>query len=159
LSFFCVVNFGRGFVRRNQIDFEIAEKENMIRRSGISLVDTVVATLLLGVWISITVFFISGLGPGSRSSVLQRDLRKVRSWIERCTRRNYSRLSAARGGSSESRLYVMASKIDAEADSDSTSGRYRRRPRVNRLGGRTKVGTDGVADDTGIAGRRLDTQT
>ena len=156
---FYVANPGRGFVRRNQLDFEIAERESMIRRSGISLVDTVVAILLLGVWTSITIFFVSGLGPGSRSSALQRDLRKMRSWIGRCARLNDSQPSATGVETLESTLCRIARKTNTEGDSDSTSGRYRRRSPVNRFGGRTKVSTEGIAADTGITSRRSDTKT
>jgi hypothetical protein len=154
-----VANPGRGFVRRNQLDFEIAEKESMIRRSGISLVDTVVAILLLGVWTSITIFFVSGLGPGSRSSTLERDLRKMRTWIERRTRRNYSQTPTVGVETLESTLCRIAGKTNTEGDSDSASGRYRRTPMANPFGGRTNVSANGVAADTKIASRRSDTRT
>ncbi|MHC4707325.1 MAG: hypothetical protein ACYS8I_09595, partial [Planctomycetota bacterium] len=131
---FYVANPGRGFVRRNQLDFEIAEKESMIRRSGISLVDTVVAILLLGVWTSITIFFVSGLGPGSRSSALQRDLRTMRSWLERCTRPNDSQPSTDSVETLEGALCRIAGKTNTEGNSDSASDHYRRTPMVNRFG-------------------------
>ena len=156
---FYVANPGRKFVRRNQLDFEIAEKESMIRRSGISLVDTVVAILLLGVWTSITIFFVSGLGPGSRSSALQRDLRTMRSWLERCARHDRNQPSAVEVETLESTLFRIAGKTKTERDSDSASGRHRRRRMVNRFGGRTEVSTEGIAAETGIAGRRSDTKT
>lgn len=156
---FYVANVGRRFVRRNQFDFEVAEKEKMIRRSGISLSGTLLVTLLLGVWATITVFFVSGLGPGSRSSVLERDLRKIRSWIGRCTRRNCSQPSNASVETLESALCRIAGKTNTERDPDTTSGSYRRRPMVNRFGRRTNASTDAIAADTGIAGRRSDTKT
>ena len=156
---FYVANPGRKFVRRNQLDFEIAEKESMIRRSGISLVDTVVAILLLGVWTSITIFFVSGLGPGSRSSILQRHLHKMRSWFERRTRPNYSQTSAVGVETLESTLFRIAGKTNTERDSDIASDRHRRTPMVNRFDGRTEVSTEGIAADTGLTGRRSDTKT
>ena len=151
-----MANFGRGFVRRNQLDFEIAEKESMIRRSGISLVNTMVVTLLLGVWISITIFFVSGLGPGSRSSVLERDLRKMHFWLERCTRRNSS---TDRVETLESILCGMAGETEPEGDSDSASGRSPPRLPVNRFNGRRTVPTDGIAVNPRIAGGRSDRRT
>ncbi len=131
----------------------------MTRKRCISLSDILLATLLLGVWVSITIPYISGIGPGSRSSVLERDLRKMRSWIERCTRRGYGQPSAGRGETLESLLATMAGKTDSEGDSDSTSVRYPRRLPVNRSSSRRTARTGGIAADTRIAVGRLDTGT
>lgn len=156
---FYVANFGRGFIRRNQFDFEVAEKENMIRRSGISLIDTSLVALLLGIWISITVFFISGLGPESRSSILERDLHKLRSWIERCTRPDDGQPSTDRGETFESLLRSKADRTDPEGDSDSASERYPRRLSLNRFTSHRTVRVDHIPAGTRTATKRLGTRT
>ena len=131
----------------------------MIRRSGISLIDTSLVALLLGIWISITVFFISGLGPGSRSSILERDLRKLRSWVERCTRGNDSQPSTDRGETFESLLCSMADKTATEGHSDSTSERYPRRLLLDRFTSHRKVRADRIGAGTRTATERLGTRT
>ncbi|MHC4567809.1 MAG: type II secretion system protein [Planctomycetota bacterium] len=110
----------------------------MIRRSGISLPDILVAILLLGIWVSITIPYISGLGPESRSSNLTSDLRRMRSWIERCK----AQLPAVRGDIFDSLFCRTARKTNPD----------------NPLSGRGTLHIEDVAAGTNIAGGKFDTR-
>lgn len=110
----------------------------MIRRRGISLPDILVAILLLGVWVSITIPYISGVGPESRSSNLTRDLRNMHSWIKRCK----AQLPAVRDDIFDSLLCRTARKTDPD----------------NPLSGRGTLHIEDVAASTNIAGGRFETR-
>ena len=133
--------------------------EKMMRRSGISLSETLVLTLLLGILASVIIPNISGVGPGSRPSTLARDLLKMRSQIECYKRHHNGQLPAGRGESFNSFLCRMARTTNADGDPGVEFGPYLRRLSVNPFNGCRTVRVDGAVAGTNIAGWRFDTRT
>lgn len=131
----------------------------MIRRSGILLPEILSLTLLLGILGSIIIPNISGVGPGSRSSTLARNLRTMRSRIERYKRHHNGQLPAATGEDFDSFLCRMTKKTNADGRPGIESGPYLRRLPDNPFNGFRTVRIDGAAAGTNIAGWRFDTRT
>lgn len=128
----------------------------MIRRIGISMPDVLLLTLLMGVLAAIIIPDISGVGPRSRSSTLARDLRTVRSRIERYKRHHNGELPAAKGANFGDFLCRMAGKTDADGDSGVEFALYSRRLPSNPFNGLNTVRVDGAAAGANIAGWRFD---
>lgn len=131
----------------------------MVRRSGILLPEILLLMLLLGILASIIVPNISGVGPGNRISTLARDLRRMRSEIERYRRQHNGQFPAAGGESSDCFLRRMVKKTNADGDSGFECGPYLRRLPVNPFNDLKTVRIDGAVAGTNIAGWRFDTLT
>ena len=151
------MNFERGFVRCNQLD--IGGVEKMIRRRGISLPEILLLMLLLGILASIIIPNISGVGPGSRSSALARDLHTTRSEIERYKRHHNGQFPAAKGENFDCFLRRMVRKTNTDGDPGVELGPYLWRLPVNPFNDLKTVRIDGAAPGANIAGWRFDTRT
>ena len=131
----------------------------MTRRSGVLLPEILSLALLLGILASVIIPNISGVGPGSRSSTLARDLRTMRSRIERYKRHHNGELPAAKGENSDSFLCRMVRKTNVDGDIGIEFGPYLQRLPVNPFNGLRAVRIDGASAGTNIAGWRFDPRT